>query len=89
MIGCQKGLLRCKIASDEQLEILQVEEHYSNLYVVAVCWCGEDTFIVVTSRPKFSRSKAIPNGEDNYGIATYTLYSADGSNPAAKQAMLG
>ena len=35
------------------MDIVKVEDEYSNLYVVAVTWCGEDKFLVITSRPKF------------------------------------
>ena len=81
MIGCQKGLLLCKISKNDQLDIIRVEEEYSNLYVVTVCWCGEDKFLIVTSRPKYSKSKSIPKGEENFAIATFTLYNSNETDP--------
>ena len=79
----------CKISKDDQLDIIKVEEEYSNLYVVTVCWCGEDKFIVVTSRPKYSKSKLIPKGEENFAIATFTLFNSNETNSDKRQILLG
>ena len=88
-MGCQKGLLRCRVTDTGQLEIVQVEEEYSNLYIVNVVWCGGSRFIVVSSRPKYSKTKLIPKGEKNFAIATFTLYNSDETEPSKSQVVLG
>ena len=89
VVGCQKGLLRCRVTDSGQLEIVQVEEEYSNLYIVNVVWCGGSRFIVVTSRPKYSKTRMIPKGEKNFAIATFTLYNAEETDPEKSQIVLG
>ena len=44
-------------------------------------WCGEQKFIVVTSRPKYQKAKLVPKGEQNFAIATFTLYNAAEEDP--------
>ena len=52
-------------------------------------WCGEQKFIVVTSRPKYQKAKNVPKGEKNFAIATFTLYNAVEDDPEKRQIVLG
>jgi len=77
MIACGKGLLMCAITDMNTFEIVRAEEEYRELYVVNLCWCGGDRYVVATSRPRYPSKKKIPAGEENYVIISYSLYTTN------------
>ena len=57
LIACQQGLLMSEITAQNTFNIIRSEDEYQSLYVVNVCWCGGDKYVVITSRPRFANKK--------------------------------
>ena len=53
----------------------QVDE-YANLYTVSIIWVNDDKYVVVTSRPRYTKKSQIPKGSENYNVISYSLYNA-------------
>lgn len=71
----------CEITSTNTFNIIRSEAEYTSLYVVNICWCGGDKYVVITSRPRFANKKQIPPNEENYAVISYTLYTTDEADP--------
>ena len=89
MIACQSGLLLCNVTEDGQLNILRQIEEYSGLYCINIGWAAAQKYVIITSRPRYSNAEEVPAGQENYTIASYTLYDLEEENPERKQVLLG
>ena len=89
MIGCQKGLIYCKITFENTFEIIQAIDDFVSIYCVNICWAGGMPYVVVTSRPRFATKRDIPPGEENYAVISYTVYDNDEPDPNRRLNILG
>lgn len=89
MIGCQKGLIFCKITEEDTFSIIEAVDEYIGLYVVNLEWAGDMRYVVVTSRPRFANKRDVPRGEENYAVISYSLFDGDEEAPSRRLTILG